>query len=67
MIVNLDLEDLALFLFQSHEDDGILESINLSSRQRTFYKIEKIYSTKKRLRKNFLKIFLIPEYIYNKD
>lgn len=67
MIVNLDLEDLALFLFQSHEDDGILESINLSSRQRIFYKIEKIYSTKKRLRKNFLKIFLIPEYIYNKD
>lgn len=67
MIVNLDLEDLALFLFQSHEDDGILESINLSSRQRIFYKIEKIYSTEKRLRKNFLKIFLIPEYIYNKD
>lgn len=67
MIVNLDLEDLALFLFQSHEDDGILESINLSSRQRIFYKIEKIYRTKKRLRKNFLKIFLILEYIYNKD
>lgn len=67
MIVNLDLEDLALFLFQSHEDDGILESINLSSRQRIFYKIEKIYSTEKRSRKNFLKIFLIPEYIYNKD
>lgn len=60
------IPDLISFsVLNSFEDHGIPESINSSSRHILFYKIEKIYNTKKKkkLRKNFLKIFLIPKYI----